>query len=117
MDGGYEKHTVTLVPRVSKGMHMVRFLQLMMVLSTLSLASFVLAEEPEVEESSEQKNEVEVRYKAKTEIDFGVRKVAGAIDAPAGVYSASLADAQWNPLIRLKTNFEPEITASVEEIR
>jgi hypothetical protein len=59
----------------------------------------------------------EVRYKAKTEIDFGERKVSGAISGPMGVYADSLADQQWNPLIRLRRNFDREILASVDGVR
>jgi hypothetical protein len=59
----------------------------------------------------------EIRYKAKTEIDFGERKVDGAVSGPLGVYSQSLADRQWNPLIRLKRDFDREILASVETVR
>ena len=59
----------------------------------------------------------EVRYKAKTEIDFGERKVNGGISGPMGVYADSLADQQWNPLIRLRRNFDREILASVDGVR
>jgi len=58
-----------------------------------------------------------VRYKAKTEIDFGERKVNGAISGPLGVYADSLADQRWSPLIRLRMSFDRELLASVESIR
>ena len=59
----------------------------------------------------------DVRYKAKTEIDFGVRKVSGEVTGPMGGYSESLLSKQWNPLIRLKTSFDSEIVGSVDAIR
>lgn len=59
----------------------------------------------------------DVRYKAKTEIDFGERKVSGVLSGPMGVYSKSLSDQQWNPLIRLRRNFDREIVASVDGVR
>ena len=67
-----------------------------------------------VEVSSTEK---ELHYKAKTEIDFGERRVNGSISGPMGVYANSLADHQWNPLIRLRRSFDREILASVDGVR
>jgi hypothetical protein len=96
---------------------------LIVVLGLLGAAAPATAAEPpgepepaaaSVEVSSTAK---EVRYKAKTEIDFGERKVNGGISGPMGVYADSLADQQWNPLIRLRRNFDREILASVDGVR
>ena len=59
----------------------------------------------------------EVRYKAKTEIDFGERKVEGQLAGPAGSLALARGDQSWNPLIRLRTNFDQEMEASVLAIR
>lgn len=86
-----------------------------LALSTLASAGPALGKEPS--EPGSIPPEAEVRYKAKTEIDFGDRRVSGQLTGPVGVYSESLADNQWNPLIRLKTDFGKEILASVQAIR
>jgi hypothetical protein len=59
----------------------------------------------------------EVLYQAKTEIDFGERKVNGKLSGPMGIYADSLADQRWNPLIRLRRSFDREILASVDGVR
>ena len=67
--------------------------------------------------SEAEATSADVRYKTKTELDFGVRKVSGEITAPVGTYSESLIRQQWNPLIRLKMNFDSEVVGSVDGIR
>jgi hypothetical protein len=69
------------------------------------------------DEPSDVEPTADVLYKAKTEIDFGTRKVNGELTAPMGTYSDSLLRQQWNPLIRLKMNFDSEIVGSVDGIR
>ena len=69
------------------------------------------------EPSNVEPTSADVLYKAKTGIDFGVRKVSGELTAPMGTYSDSLLRQQWNPLIRLKMNFDSEIVGSVDGIR
>lgn len=59
----------------------------------------------------------EIRYKAKTEIDFGERKVEGQLVGPAGSLALARADQSWNPLIRLRSNFDQEMESSVLAIR
>ena len=78
----------------------------------LSLPAMAQDEFSEAEATS-----ADVRYKTKTELVFGARKVSGEVAGPMGEYSESLLSKQWNPLIRLKTSFDSEIVGSVDEIR
>jgi hypothetical protein len=109
---------------------MSRLTTMMVFVGSLLVAGAVLAGEPPSEEtptsgtesavpagSSSRPSNGNVRYKAKTEIDFGERKVSGGLSGPMGVYAESLVDQQWNPLIRLRRNFDREILASTEGIR
>jgi len=84
----------------------------------LSLSLFLSLPAMAQDEFSEaEATSADVRYKTKTELDFGVRKVSGEITAPVGTYSESLIRQQWNPLIRLKMNFDSEVVGSVDGIR
>jgi hypothetical protein len=96
---------------------------MIVVLALLAVAVPAAAAEPAGESEAASASvelpstEKEIRYKVKTEIDFGERKVNGVLSGPMGVYADSLADQQWNPLIRLRSNFDREILASTESIR
>jgi len=96
---------------------MARLAQIFILLFALALGTSAVAGEPGVDSPSTEPSQKDVRYKAKTTIDFGERKVDGSVRGPVGVYTESLGDKQWNPLIRLKVNFEPEILASVAQVR
>lgn len=58
-----------------------------------------------------------VRYKKKTEIDFDDVSIDGALKRPHGSYLLEKRQSNFNPLIRLKENFNKEIHDSVQEIR
>ena len=96
---------------------MARLAQTFVLLFALALGTSAVAGEPGGDSPTTEPSEKEVRYKARTNIDFGERKVDGSVRGPVGVYTESLADKNWNPLIRLKMNFEPEISASVAQVR
>jgi len=64
-----------------------------------------------------QDGEPTVRYKKKTEIDFEDVTVDGALKRPHGSYMLEKRQSRFNPLIKLKENFDREMLESVEQIR
>jgi hypothetical protein len=58
-----------------------------------------------------------VQYKAKTEIDFEGLDVAGELVKPAGALLLDRKKASFNPLIRLRTDFNEEMKESVDQIK
>jgi hypothetical protein len=93
--------------------------------STLSvlfvlLALAVLAPLPaaaQEEETSADEGDSNVRYKKKTEIDFEDVSVEGELKKPHGAYLLDKRQSSFNPLIRLKENFNQEMVESVNQIR
>ncbi len=55
-------------------------------------------------------------YKKKTEIDFEDVSVEGELKKPHGAYLLDKRQATFNPLIKLRTDFNPEMYQSVHEI-
>jgi hypothetical protein len=66
---------------------------------------------------SQNSSEPTVRYKKKTEIDFEDVTVAGALKRPHGSYMLEKRQSRFNPLIKLKENFDREMLKSVEQMR
>ena len=58
-----------------------------------------------------------VRYKKKTEIDFDEVSVDGVLKSPHGSYILEKKTSSFNPLIKLKENFDEEMVKSTEFIR
>ena len=85
--------------------------------SLLCLASASAQEESSGEVDSVPSGEPEIRYKQATEVDFGERGIEGRVRGPVGVYSGSLPGSSFQPLLRLKTDFDTEILASVQSVR
>jgi len=77
------------------------------LLSLLSPA--VYADEPE--------EEPKVVYKQKTEIDFEGLEIEGELLKPQGSLLLSRQAAKFNPLIKLRTDFDDEMDKSVQEIK
>ena len=61
--------------------------------------------------------ELEVVYKQKTEIDFEAVDVEGQLVKPEGQLITEREVAQFNPLIKLRYNFNEEMTQSVNQIK
>jgi len=61
--------------------------------------------------------EIEVIYKQKTEIDFEGVDVEGQLVKPEGQLITEREIAQFNPLIKLRYNFNEEMTQSVNQIK
>ena len=58
-----------------------------------------------------------VRYKAKTEIDFEDVSVDGELKKPHGAYLLEKRQSSFNPLINMKVDFTAEMIESVNQIR
>jgi len=61
--------------------------------------------------------ELEIIYKQKTEIDFEGVDVEGQLVKPEGQLITEREVAQFNPLIKLRYNFNEEMSQSVNEIK
>lgn len=64
-----------------------------------------------------QEQDRDVRYKQKTEIDFEGVDVEGQLVKPQGALLLDRKRASFNPLIKLRTDFNTEMTMSVNEIK
>ena len=64
-----------------------------------------------------QDGDRKVIYKQKTEIDFEGLEVAGELVKPQGALLLDRKRANFNPLIRLRTDFNEEMAQSVDEIK
>ncbi len=58
-----------------------------------------------------------VIYKEKTEIDFEGLEVAGELVKPSGALLLDRKRASFNPLIKLRTDFNDEMDRSVDQIK
>jgi len=77
------------------------------------IGAFLLVPSP----ATSQDNNSNVRYKQRTEIDFEDVNVEGALKVPHGSYLLEKRQSRFNPLIRLKENFNQEILDSVQQVR
>ncbi|MEE2829475.1 MAG: hypothetical protein VX498_09815 [Myxococcota bacterium] len=92
--------------------------RLTLLMATLLCFTSASAQEAAPAETrSETAAKPEIRYKPSTEIDVDVRSVEGRLRGPVGVYSDSLSGSSFQPLFRLKTDFDAEILASARMVR
>ena len=64
-----------------------------------------------------QEDDRTVTYRKKTEIDFEGVDVSGELVKPQGALLLDRKRASFNPLIKLRSDFNPEMSASVSEIK
>ncbi len=67
--------------------------------------------------AQDDSSDANVRYKKKTEIDFEDVSVDGELKKPHGAYLLDKRQSSFNPLIRLKENFNEEMLNSVNQVR
>ncbi len=67
--------------------------------------------------AAQDEDESDVRYRKKTEIDFEDVSVDGELKKPHGAYLLDKRQSSFNPLIRMKEDFNPEMVESVNQIR
>ncbi|MBM4365727.1 MAG: hypothetical protein FJ102_05890 [Deltaproteobacteria bacterium] len=82
----------------------------------LILASLALAQSPDTEDLPEE-GSTPVIYERVTEHTFDGVKVKGAVVGPDGIVTIERRRAIFNPLIRLRINFDDALAASVEEVQ
>ena len=70
-----------------------------------------------VAHADEQTEEPKIVYKQKTEIDFEGVEVDGTLVKPQGSLLLERKHAKFNPMIKLRTDFDDEMEQSVKEIK
>lgn len=58
-----------------------------------------------------------VVYKTKTEIDFDDLEVEGVLQKPQSALVLERKKAYFNPLIKIRTDWDQEISESVDEVK
>jgi len=64
-----------------------------------------------------KEKEPKVVYKERTEIDFESVEVSGELVRPQGALLLDRKRAQFNSMIKLRTDFDDEMDKSVDEIK
>jgi len=67
--------------------------------------------------ADEAEEEPKVIYKERTEIDFEGVEVAGELVRPQGSLVLERKRAKFNPMVKLRTEFDDEIDWSVDEVK
>ncbi len=67
--------------------------------------------------ADEGKDEPKVIYKEKTEIDFESVEVQGELVKPQGSLLLERKHAKFNPMIKLRTDFDDEMDKTIKEIK
>ena len=65
----------------------------------------------------EVKEDRQIKYKERTEIDFEGVDVVGELVKPAGKLLINRRKASFNPLIQLRKNFDQEMIRSTKDIQ
>ena len=73
------------------------------------LSSLAYADDP--------KEEPKVVYKQRTEIDFEGVEIEGELVKPQGSLVLDRRHAKFNPMIKLRTDFDDEMDKSIQEIK
>lgn len=87
-------------------------MQLKRIASLIAVSA--LAGAPAFAQSEDDKKVV---YKERTEIDFDGVEVAGELVKPQGALLLDRKRANFNPLIKLRTNFDDEMDQSIDEVK
>jgi hypothetical protein len=67
--------------------------------------------------ADDPKEEPKVVYKQRTEIDFEGVEVEGELVKPQGSLVLDRRHAKFNPMIKLRTDFDDEMDKSVQEVK
>ena len=67
--------------------------------------------------ANDSEEEPKVVYKERTEIDFEGVEIDGELVKPQGSLLLERKHAKFNPMIRLRTDFDDEMDKSVDEIK
>lgn len=83
----------------------------------LSLTLLAFAASPAIAQDDDDSSGRRVTYKSKTEIDFEAVEVAGELVKPQGALLLDRKRGSFNPLIKLRADFNDEMDSSVDEIK
>jgi hypothetical protein len=72
---------------------------------------------PALAQDEEEVGDRKVTYKSKTEIDFEGLDVAGELVKPSSALVLDRKKASFNPLIKLREDFNPEMEQSIDEVK
>jgi len=67
--------------------------------------------------ADDKEEEPKVVYKQRTEIDFEGVEIEGELVKPQGSLVLDRRHAKFNPMIKLRTDFDDEMDKSVQEIK
>jgi len=90
----------------------IRLFPLAIALAAFSYSAPVRADD-DIDEESGRK----ITYKSKTEIDFEGLDVEGEMVKPSSALVLDRKKAAFNPLIKMRENFNPEMEESIDEVR
>lgn len=79
---------------------------------TALFAGSALAQDAETDDSGRK-----VTYKQKTEIDFEGLDVNGELVKPSSALVLDRKKANFNPLIKIRQDFNPEMEQSIDEVK
>ena len=65
----------------------------------------------------QEESDRQIQYQKETEIDFEALDIEGEMVKPQGSLVMDRSRAAFNPLIKLRTDFTPEMSKSVTEIK
>jgi hypothetical protein len=72
---------------------------------------------PSVAYAGDEEEDRKVVYKQKTEIDFEGLEVEGVLQKPQGSLLIERKQASFNPLIKLRDNWNDQIEANTDEVK
>lgn len=81
------------------------------------LSALVLASSFFASPALAQDEDAKIQYKAKTEIDFEGVEVDGELVKPTGALLLDRKRADFNPLIKLREDFDEEMDQSVNQVK
>jgi len=67
--------------------------------------------------ADDKEEEPKVVYKQRTEIDFEGVEIEGELVKPQGSLVLDRRHAKFNPMIKLRTDFDDEMDKSVQEVK
>lgn len=88
----------------------MKFLRALLIVSLALLPGHAYA-------GDDKEDDRKVVYKQKTEIDFEGLEVEGILQKPQSALVLERKKASFNPLIKLRTNFNEEISQSTDEVK
>ena len=94
-----------------------KFRILVTLFASLAFSASALAQDDDSGTEGTDSSGRKVVYKSKTEIDFEGLEVAGELVKPQGALLLDRKRASFNPLIKLRTDFNDEMDQSVDQVK